>query len=116
MRFGAALHRLALRAYPLAFRTRLGDDLQETFRRRVAAARQRGVVHGVISLLAGLMDTCVSGLAERPGACVFAPRCAFANELCRSVEPAHADASLGRALCHTPLVAGVPTVRSRQAA
>jgi len=58
----------------------------------------------------------VPGQWDRRGGCVFAPRCAFANELCRSVEPAHADASLGRALCHTPLVAGVPTVRSRQAA
>ncbi|HUR20450.1 MAG TPA: ABC transporter permease [Vicinamibacterales bacterium] len=65
MTFGAALHRLAMRAYPQSFRIRVGDDLQDTFRRRVAAARERGVVHGVISLGAGLVDTCVSGLAER---------------------------------------------------
>ena len=64
-RTGAALHRLAMRAYPPAFRTRLGDDLQQTFVRRINAARQRGVFFGVISVGAGLVDTCMSGLAER---------------------------------------------------
>jgi hypothetical protein len=65
VKFGAALHRLAMRAYPQTFRTRLGDDLEDTFRRRVAAARRRGVFHGVVSFAAGLADTCLSGLAER---------------------------------------------------
>jgi dipeptide transport system ATP-binding protein len=58
----------------------------------------------------------VPGQWDRRGGCVFAPRCTFANELCRTVEPAHAEASLGRALCHTPLIDGVPTVRSKEAA
>ena len=58
----------------------------------------------------------VPGQWDRRGGCVFAPRCAFANELCRNVEPAHADATLGRALCHTPLLDGVPTALSKEAA
>ena len=58
----------------------------------------------------------VPGQWDRRGGCVFAPRCAFANDLCRSVEPAHADVSLGRALCHTPLLDGVPTARSKETA
>jgi len=58
----------------------------------------------------------VPGQWDRRGGCVFAPRCAFANDLCRNVEPAHADISLGRALCHTPLLDGVPTARSKEPA
>jgi len=58
----------------------------------------------------------VPGQWDRRGGCVFAPRCAWADERCRRVEPLHADASLGRALCHTPLVDGVPTHRPKEAA
>jgi len=58
----------------------------------------------------------VPGQWDRRGGCVFAPRCTFANDRCRNVEPGHADASLGRALCHTPLLDGVPTGGSKEAA
>jgi len=58
----------------------------------------------------------VPGQWDRRAGCVFAPRCAFATELCRRVEPAHADAALGRALCHTPLLDGVPSPRPKEAA
>jgi len=51
----------------------------------------------------------VPGQWDRRAGCVFAPRCGFASLHCRSVEPLHAAAALGRALCHTPLVDGVPT-------
>src|SRR5262245_30371918 len=51
----------------------------------------------------------VPGPWDRRGGCVVAPRCRFATELCHRVEPVHADASRGHALCHTPLVDGVPT-------
>lgn len=61
----AMLHRLAMRAYPEAFRIRVGDDLQDTFLRRVQAARDRSAIRGAVALGAGLADTCVSGLAER---------------------------------------------------
>jgi len=58
----------------------------------------------------------VPGQWDRRVGCVFAPRCGFASDLCRSVEPAHAAATLGRALCHTPLVDGVPSARPKVAA
>jgi dipeptide transport system ATP-binding protein len=51
----------------------------------------------------------------RPPACLFEPRCAFAFEACRQIAPLPAGPDLGRALCHTPLVRGVPS-RSTQAA
>jgi dipeptide transport system ATP-binding protein len=50
----------------------------------------------------------VPGQWDRRGGCLFAPRCAFATEHCRTVVPLHAAAAVGRALCHTPLVDGVP--------
>ncbi len=50
----------------------------------------------------------VPGQLDRPGGCLFAPRCDFATDHCRAVAPRHADAALGSALCHTPLVQGVP--------
>ena len=50
----------------------------------------------------------VPGLADRPRGCLFAPRCAYATDLCRTEVPRVAGAGLGRARCHTPLVDGVP--------
>ncbi len=50
----------------------------------------------------------VPGQFDRPQGCLFSPRCDFATELCRTTPPQRADASLGLALCHTPLVNGVP--------
>jgi dipeptide transport system ATP-binding protein len=49
----------------------------------------------------------VPGQFDRPPGCLFAPRCSFATAACE-VAPTAADASLGRALCHTPLRAAVP--------
>ncbi|MCW6506851.1 ABC transporter ATP-binding protein [Lichenifustis flavocetrariae] len=51
----------------------------------------------------------VPGQFDRPAGCVFAPRCQFAFDYCRTHAPVAADASLGRALCHIPLVHGRPT-------
>jgi dipeptide transport system ATP-binding protein len=50
----------------------------------------------------------VPGLFDRPRGCLFAPRCAHAIDVCRAREPEPAEAELGRALCHTPLVDGIP--------
>jgi dipeptide transport system ATP-binding protein len=50
----------------------------------------------------------VPGHFDRPHGCLFAPRCAFAFELCRATPPRHAPPEFGSALCHTPLVRGVP--------
>jgi dipeptide transport system ATP-binding protein len=51
----------------------------------------------------------VPGPLDRPAGCLFSPRCGFADARCRSEPPAHASAAFGRALCHTPLVRGVPS-------
>lgn len=49
----------------------------------------------------------VPGPGDRPPACLFEPRCAYATERCRQ----HVEkqgAALGHALCNYPLVGGVP--------
>ncbi len=51
----------------------------------------------------------VPGQFDRPPACVFEPRCALRFDLCRTRKPIPASPQLGRALCHIPLVRGVPT-------
>jgi dipeptide transport system ATP-binding protein len=50
----------------------------------------------------------VPGQFDRPRACLFAPRCAYADDTCRSIAPTHAGADLGHALCHYPLRAATP--------
>ena len=50
----------------------------------------------------------VPGQFDRPPGCLFAPRCAFAFDLCRRAAPRPAAPDLGAALCHTPLKAGAP--------
>ncbi|MCC7186378.1 MAG: ABC transporter permease [Acidobacteria bacterium] len=59
------VHALALRAYPRRFRDRLGDDLQSTYTRRIAAARTSGRTRAFAAATAGCLDTLASGLAER---------------------------------------------------
>ena len=51
----------------------------------------------------------VPGQWDRPQGCLFSPRCAHAVARCVTDKPVKAGLDLGRALCHTPLVAGVPT-------
>ena len=50
----------------------------------------------------------VPGQFDRTAGCVFAPRCAHALHLCQTTAPGVASAALGAALCHTPLIDGVP--------
>jgi len=50
----------------------------------------------------------VPGQFDRPQGCLFAPRCAHATQRCQDLAPVLAGEALGRALCHTPLQAGVP--------
>ena len=50
----------------------------------------------------------VPGQFDRPPACLFEPRCAFADERCRTVVPVPAPPELGLARCHYPLFAGAP--------
>ncbi|WP_018698101.1 ABC transporter ATP-binding protein [Amorphus coralli] len=48
----------------------------------------------------------VPGQGDRPTGCLFNPRCAFADERCRTVEPPRQPPELGEALCHYPLHTG----------
>ena len=57
----------------------------------------------------------VPGQFDRPEACVFEPRCAFAIPVCGRIAPRPAAPDLGRALCHIPLVAGRPTAANLSA-
>ena len=50
----------------------------------------------------------VPGVWDRPEGCLFHPRCRFATDLCRRRPPPTADAALGYARCHYPLLGGVP--------
>ncbi len=58
----------------------------------------------------------VPGQFDRPSGCLFSPRCAFAFDRCRREAPAPAGAELGRARCHTPLLAGAPRAQKEVAA
>jgi dipeptide transport system ATP-binding protein len=53
----------------------------------------------------------VPGQFDRPKGCLFAPRCAFARDLCRAQEPPRSVAAFGHAKCFTPLTNGAPSVR-----
>ena len=49
----------------------------------------------------------VPGLFDRPTGCLFAPRCAYASDVCRATRPALRAWQQGAIRCHTPL--GDPT-------
>jgi dipeptide transport system ATP-binding protein len=50
----------------------------------------------------------VPGQFDGPRGCLFAPRCAHVFARCHAEAPVQASGEFGRALCHTPLVRGVP--------
>lgn len=45
----------------------------------------------------------VPGLLDRPNGCLFNPRCGFADDKCRTVQPPRQSTALGEALCHYPV-------------
>lgn len=45
----------------------------------------------------------VPGLFDRPGGCLFSPRCVYANKHCRDERPALRDWHAGMVRCHAPL-------------
>jgi dipeptide transport system ATP-binding protein len=51
----------------------------------------------------------VPGQFDKPVGCLFSPRCKYATDLCRTTPPVAASLTFGRALCHYPLVEGLPT-------
>ncbi|MCA8879340.1 MAG: ABC transporter ATP-binding protein [Rhodobacteraceae bacterium] len=57
----------------------------------------------------------VPGQYDRPQGCLFSPRCKYADARCRAVRPVPADAEMGGALCHYPLLGGVPQHREASA-
>jgi dipeptide transport system ATP-binding protein len=58
----------------------------------------------------------VPGQLDRPGGCLFNPRCVWATDKCRTVEPPRHDGGVGGALCHYPLdEQGEPTGREAEA-
>jgi dipeptide transport system ATP-binding protein len=50
----------------------------------------------------------VPGFFDRPKGCLFSPRCRYATERCITVQPVKASKAEGEALCHYPLVDGLP--------
>jgi dipeptide transport system ATP-binding protein len=46
----------------------------------------------------------VPGLSDRPKGCLFNPRCARADDICRSTPPPRQGAGLGEALCFHPVL------------
>ena len=50
----------------------------------------------------------VPGFFDRPKGCLFSPRCRYATERCVTIAPVQASIAEGKALCHYPLVDGVP--------
>ncbi|MEO8883702.1 MAG: oligopeptide/dipeptide ABC transporter ATP-binding protein, partial [Devosia sp.] len=45
----------------------------------------------------------VPGQHDRPGGCQFNPRCPYADDKCRTVDPPRQPEAIGAALCHYPL-------------
>jgi dipeptide transport system ATP-binding protein len=45
----------------------------------------------------------VPGQGDRPKGCLFSPRCPYADDKCRSLDPPRQPPALGEALCHYPL-------------
>jgi putative ABC transport system permease protein len=61
----AALHTVALRAYPSSFRAVFGDELQRVFEARIAAGHDGSAASRALLAAFLLLDAAVSGLLER---------------------------------------------------
>jgi dipeptide transport system ATP-binding protein len=72
----------------------------------LAALPERSDGEGRLATIAGM----VPGLHDRPGGCLFAPRCGYADGLCQAQPPRLRELPGGRVRCHHPLVeaAAVP--------
>ncbi len=65
----------------------------------LAALPERGVGHKRLPTIPGV----VPGQYDRPGGCLFNPRCRFATDRCRTEPPALRDRGGVAVRCHTPL-------------
>jgi dipeptide transport system ATP-binding protein len=52
----------------------------------------------------------VPGQGDRPKGCLFSPRCPYADDKCRTVDPPRQPPALGEALCHYPLNTAVEAI------
>jgi len=52
----------------------------------------------------------VPGQGDRPQGCLFSPRCPYADDRCRTIDPPRQPPALGEALCHYPLNTAVEAV------
>ena len=82
----------------------------------LAALPERAVAHERGARRLPALPGMVPGPLDRPPACVFEPRCAFATDHCRTVAPALVGARWQAVRCHTPLHGGVPQPRMKDAA
>jgi len=83
---------------------RLFDDPHHPYTAALLAALPEHAQGRLLAAIPGV----VPGLQDRPDGCLFSPRCSFADARCRAQPPAHAADAFSRALCHTPLLRGVP--------
>jgi dipeptide transport system ATP-binding protein len=84
--------------------TALFDDPHMPYTAALLAALPERATDRLLPSIPGV----VPGLADRPKGCLFSPRCRFATAICRTVPPPRQPAELGHALCHYPLIGGVP--------
>ncbi len=88
----------------LAETVALFDDPHHPYTAALLAALPERAVEKRLPSIPGM----VPGQWDRPPGCLFEPRCAFADDICRARAPLPQAVSLGRALCHHPLVGGRP--------
>ena len=84
---------------------RLFADPHHPYTAALLAALPERVTTRLLPAIPGV----VPGQFDRPAGCSFSPRCHVVFPACHVVAPRPAGEALGRALCHTPLVGGVPT-------
>ncbi len=79
-------------------------DPHHPYTAALLAALPERATAGHLPSIAGV----VPGVFDRPTGCLFSPRCRFATDYCKAVQPGQARKAEGEALCHYPLKAGVP--------
>ena len=95
-----------------------GHQVEANDTRALFAGRHHPYTHALLAALPERVTArrlpaipgVVPGQFDRPAGCAFSPRCAFVFDACHTVPPRPAGPELGDALCHTPLVDGVPAV------